>query len=207
MGDERRVDMDADSWIVLRHAAVTSTPAEFSHVVASMPATRDTITIHGKTTPIPRTQKLFGTAEYKYSGIRLVADPVVPPLVQRCVDYAKIHYPAHDWNGALVNLYLSGKDSVGAHSDDERDLQPGAPILSFSFGATRSFRVKAKPNHEALIPLLKLELRDRDLVVMGGRLQTGFVHEVPKTARVVDPRVNVTVRSLKSGSNKRVKVG
>ena len=32
----------------------------------------------------------------------------------------------------------------GKHSDDERDLVPGAPILSFSFGSTRTFRVTKK---------------------------------------------------------------
>jgi alkylated DNA repair dioxygenase AlkB len=44
----------------------------------------------------------------------------------------------------LLNLYRNGVDSMGWHSDDERELGERPVIASVSLGATRRFRLRHK---------------------------------------------------------------
>lgn len=46
----------------------------------------------------------------------------------------------------MVNRYLDGSDTIGAHSDKDRDLADGSYVASVSFGAARTmtFQTLAK---------------------------------------------------------------
>ena len=44
-----------------------------------------------------------------------------------------------DFNSVLANLYRDGRDRMGWHSDNERELGPQPVIASLSLGATRRF--------------------------------------------------------------------
>ncbi len=167
------------------------------------PDVRHMITLFGKTYPLPRFQMLYGEARYSYSGMTLTPEPEVPELVQKCIRYARDRFPSsleeqgQHWNGALVNWYTSGADYVSQHADDERDLVASEPILSFSFGAVRTFSVQAKPT--TVLPYvqeMKIPTYHGSLVVMAGHCQREFVHGIPKTKVDVGPRINVTVRAL-----------
>ena len=46
------------------------------------------------------------------------------------------------YNSVLLNLYRDQHDSVGWHSDNERELGGDPVIASLSLGATRSFRLR-----------------------------------------------------------------
>ena len=88
-----------------------------------------------------------------------------------------------------MNWYdAAQKDYIGAHSDDERQLFFGAPIVSITWTSSpthfRRFRIKPK-NSSGLYPNFGEEpgvisLRDGDVVVMGGMCQkstnTKFCH-------------------------------
>ena len=69
----------------------------------------------------------------------------MPPQLQPFLDWANgpsgYAFPGCPFNGVLVNWYENGLHYIGPHSDDERQLAPGAPILSLSLGATRTLRV------------------------------------------------------------------
>ena len=58
------------------------------------------------------------------------------------------------FNFVLVNRYADGRDHAGEHRDDERELDPSAPIASLSLGAERDFRFRhgSKKNKAILIP-------------------------------------------------------
>ncbi len=202
--------MDAHSWVTRSARALVPTAEELQELRRVMPADKEgrmVLTIHGKSYPIPRSQMLFGDASYSYSGMTVEPNPDIPALVARCIEYARAKSPEYVYGGALVNQYLDGADYVSMHSDDERDLTPGAPIYSFSFGATRMFDIKAKDPGRALIPSKRFELGHGDVVVMGGRLQRGFRHGVPKTAKKVGWRINVTVRSFRASAAGAVAAG
>lgn len=194
--EETRVELSSESWIIVRLRTVKCTEEEFTELWNLHPTTRDNIKLFGKLIPIPRFQRLYGDSSYKYSGVELQAEPELPEIVRRCVDYAKVNYAKSskgkvlNWNGALVNWYPDGMSYIGAHSDDERDLEPEAPILSFSFGAVRTFRVKNKKTGARQ----DFATEHCSVIVMGGAMQREFKHEITKTVKPVGPRINVTVR-------------
>jgi alkylated DNA repair dioxygenase AlkB len=139
----------------------------------------------------------------------LAPDPEIPDLVQRCLDVAREKYPGN-WNGALVNYYPDGESYISFHSDSESDLDPGAPILSFSFGAERTFVVQEKKGiKSSFVREVKIPTRHGSLIVMGGKMQREFLHGVPKAAKAdgdVGARINITIRSFRAKGNKKQKV-
>ena len=97
------------------------------------------------------------------------------------------------FNGALLNLYRNGQDSMSWHSDDEFSLGKKPTIASYSFGATRVFKLKHQ--HKTL-PVSSIELTSGSLLIMRGTTQTHWKHAVPKTKKQVGPRINVTFRNI-----------
>jgi alkylated DNA repair dioxygenase AlkB len=96
------------------------------------------------------------------------------------------------WNSLLLNLYRDGRDSIGFHADDEPELGTNPMIGSISLGAERRFVLK----HPASGETLEFNLPHGSLLVMGGTSQHHWRHGVPKTARPVGPRINLTFRQI-----------
>jgi alkylated DNA repair dioxygenase AlkB len=196
-----RIALSPKSWVEVEENGVKATTEQLEELFAARPAKRDIITMFGKSNPIPRDQKLYGEMPYSFSGMRLVAEPVLPTLVQTCLAYAREHAPDYAYNGALVNWYMDGNDSIGFHSDDEKDMDPEAPIFSFSFGGVRTFEIKAK--NETVISGMKIRTMPGLVIIMGGNMQKEFLHGIPKEKNA-EPRINITIRAFQS--NKRSKL-
>ena len=96
-----------------------------------------------------------------------------------------------EFNGILVNHYLSGSDYIGAHSDDESSLDPAAGVVSISFGASRNFRIRDKQTGKIV---KDIPTPSGLMLVMGGRFQRYFTHEIPIEKRVSLPRYSFTFR-------------
>jgi alkylated DNA repair dioxygenase AlkB len=181
------------SWIEIIHNSITT---DFDEFWKLCPKERHEIKIYGKTFKIPRFQQFYSKVipSYRYSGTISSAEREIPNYVQECIDKAFELYPDIDWNGTLVNWYRDGSNYISPHSDDEKELVSDIPILSFSFGGIRTFRIKNKKTNKKLdIPTL-----DGSIIVMGGDIQKEYTHEITKTKKFVNPRINVTVRSYKT---------
>jgi alkylated DNA repair dioxygenase AlkB len=142
------INLTKKTWIFISENAIESSKEEFDEFWSDCPKTKETIEIFG-TKEVPRFQKMYGSESYTFSGMTLKPDPDVSPedypeLLKKCFAKVKEMYPEIEWNGALVNFYPDGDSYIGPHSDDEKKLISGAPICSFSFGATRTFRLKRK---------------------------------------------------------------
>lgn len=96
------------------------------------------------------------------------------------------------FNSCLLNLYHSGEEGMAWHSDDEKTLVAGSSIASLSLGAERKFSMKHRRTGEQT----SLMLASGSLLEMKGATQTHWLHCVPKTKRVIEPRVNLTFRSM-----------
>jgi alkylated DNA repair dioxygenase AlkB len=96
------------------------------------------------------------------------------------------------FNGVLLNLYRNEHDSVDAHSDDDPEFGINPVIPSVSLGETRRFILRNKADWSKRI----LNLTHGSLLVMGGRSQSEWTHEVPKEKRVCQPRINLTFRRI-----------
>ena len=148
----------------------------------------------GRSIPLPRLTAWYGDASksYTYSGITM--NPLIwtPPLLRIKNKIEKI--TKHHFNSVLLNQYRHGKDSVAWHSDDEPELGKEPIIASVSFGATRQFMLKHKFKAEK--EPITLNLNSGSLLLMKGKTQECWLHQVPKTGNEVAPRINLTFRTI-----------
>ncbi|TZF91178.1 alpha-ketoglutarate-dependent dioxygenase AlkB family protein [Cognatilysobacter lacus] len=150
------------------------------------------VRLFGREHAAPRLSRWFGDAgtAYRYSGIVREPSPWLPPLAalrERLSAELDVEF-----NSVLANLYRDGRDAMGWHADDEPELGSDPVIASLSLGATRRFVVK----HRDGTPRLAVELPAGSLLVMQGRTQANYRHALPRTARPVRPRINLTFRNV-----------
>ena len=127
---------------------------------------------------------------YAYSGVTHQAATWTPELL---AVKARVEAAAGTtWNSLLLNLYRDGRDSIGFHADDEPELGANPVVGSVSLGAARRFVLK----HPASGERLAFDLPHGSLLVMSGTCQHHYVHGVPKTAKPVGPRINLTFRQI-----------
>lgn len=96
------------------------------------------------------------------------------------------------FNSCLLNLYPTGGEGMGWHSDGEADLIKHGAIASLSFGSERKFAFKHKQGDEKI----ELLLEHGSLLVMKGSTQSFWVHKLPTTKKVTTPRINLTFRTI-----------
>ena len=150
------------------------------------------ITIFGNTVLEPRLSTWHNELGegYKYSGVMRRAQPfseMLSEIRDRCAEITNTPF-----NSALVNFYRNGQDGVGWHSDNEACNGPEPTIASVSIGATRRFDLRHRETGETI----KIQLRSGSLLVMAGKSQQCWVHQVAKTKRVQEPRINLTFRRV-----------
>jgi len=102
---------------------------------------------------------------------------------------AGIHFTS-----CLLNLYRDGKDSNGWHADDEKALGKNPIIASISLGQERFFHLKHKSVKELKH---KLILEHGSLLLMKGKTQHRWYHQIPKTTKPINERINITFRVIK----------
>ena len=124
------------------------------------------IRMFGRMVDSPRLSSWIGDpgASYLYSGTRFEPRPWHPALTQLRGELEALL--GVDFNSVLANRYRDGRDAMGWHSDDERELGSCPVITSVS------------------------------LLVMRGNTQANYRHALPRTARVVADRINLTFRCI-----------
>jgi alkylated DNA repair dioxygenase AlkB len=96
------------------------------------------------------------------------------------------------FNSCLLNLYHDGNEGLAWHSDDEKVLRRNGTIASLSFGAERKFSLKHKKTKQTI----SIVLEHGSLLVMKGETQVYWLHSLPKTKKIVMPRINLTFREI-----------
>ena len=96
------------------------------------------------------------------------------------------------FNSCLLNLYHNGNEGMGWHSDDEKSLGKNNTIASLSFGAERNFSFKHKHTKQ----IVSLVLEHGSLLIMKDATQTNWLHSLPKSKSVTQPRINLTFRTI-----------
>lgn len=155
---------------------------------------QDDITVFGKTHKQPRLTALYGENEkpYTYSNITMHPKHFTKILTEIKEDIETIS--GKKFTTVLLNLYRDGNDSNGWHSDDEKELGNNPAIASLSLGAERMFHLKHKTKPDLKT---KIALNHGSLLLMQGPTQHFWKHQIPKTARKVGPRINLTFRLIK----------
>lgn len=99
------------------------------------------------------------------------------------------------FNAVLLNLYRDGNDCVAWHSDKEQKIGRNPNIASVTFGQTRPFKFRHKTNKE--IGQVEIPLHHGTLLLMSGTTNTFWEHHIPKSAKRLLPRINLTFRQIK----------
>ena len=95
------------------------------------------------------------------------------------------------FNSVLLNYYRNGTDSMGFHSDNEKELGLNPTIASVNFGESRRFIFRRKDDKNEKFELL---LTHGSLLIMSGEMQHYWQHAVPKEPKKTKPRINLTFR-------------
>jgi alkylated DNA repair dioxygenase AlkB len=104
------------------------------------------------------------------------------------------HITKAPYNACLLNLYHDGSESMGWHTDNEKEIIPHSSIASLSLGAERKFSFKHKTTQETQSILLE----SGSLLEMAGEIQDHWLHALPKTKKILLPRINLTFRFMSS---------
>lgn len=165
--------------------------AELTHEI---PWRQEPIWMFGKQVMQPRLTCWVGRPEAKirYSGIEMLPEPFTPLLHD--LHERLCHELQTDFNGVLLNYYRDGRDSMGWHADDEAYQGPQPTVASISLGATRTFQLRPKIAETDSTHSLSLE--NGSLLVMAGDTQTYYKHQIPKTTKTTEPRINLTFRRI-----------
>ena len=160
----------------------------------TVPWQQDEIKVFGKTYAQPRLTALFGDPSKPYSYSNIIMQPnefseELLELKQKVETLCSVNFTS-----CLLNLYRNGKDSNGWHADNEKELGQNPIIASMSLGQERYFHLKHR-NDKSLKH--KLLLHHGSLLLMAGQTQNYWLHQIPKTAKIVQERINLTFRVIK----------
>lgn len=162
-------------------------------LVNETPWERPEIKLYGRSFKVPRLVAWYGDPEahYRYSGLLHEPQPWTL-LLSQIREQVQAQVGGH-LNGVLLNLYRDGQDAMGWHSDDEPELGRNPVVASLNLGAARRFDFRRKGASRIE---WSLELEHGSLLVMRGTTQHHWQHQIARTRKVTEPRLNLTFRQL-----------
>ncbi len=184
---------NADIGYYPKFIATEKATTYFSTFKAHIPWQQDDITVFGKTYPQPRLTCLFATNKkpYRYANITMQPHQFTPELIEIKNELQKL--VNIEFTTCLLNLYRNGQDSNGWHADDEKELGKNPIIASITLGQERFFHLRNKKDKSLKHKLL---LEHGSLLMMKGETQHYWQHQIPKTAKPIGERINLTFRVI-----------
>ena len=196
-----------------------ATTASFLDIWELHPDEYGKVFIAGKERRTPLYQQTYGRS-YNFSGMYHECLPIpkeVMPFLNWAnkQDYAKL-YGCSGYNQVLLNWY-EPDHHIGKHSDDERQLITSKhgettvwrltllrPDQQRTHKNLRIFRIKPKKkakDQKQNTDILDIRLDHGLVLVMGGRCQREYTHQVvkisPKVQKTTGNRINITFRCFK----------
>ena len=164
----------------------------FKQLLETIEWRNDEVILFGKRITTKREVAWYGDKryEYTYSNTTKRALPWTKELLELKIIIEK--ESGESFNSCLLNLYHSGDEGMGWHSDAEADLNKNGAIASVSFGAKRKFVFKHKESKHKV----ELFLEHGSLLIMKDTTQSFWLHTLPKSKKIITPRVNLTFRSV-----------
>ncbi len=153
---------------------------------------QEQITVYGKPYLQPRLSAWHGNLSYRYSGIQLEPRPwtaLLLGLKQRIESLTGLEF-----NSVLLNYYRDQNDSMGMHSDDERELGTQPAIASLSLGECRDFVMRHRRRKD--LETVKIPLQAGSLLLMQGDTQKHWRHGINRLKKPCGPRLNLTFRKV-----------
>jgi alkylated DNA repair dioxygenase AlkB len=170
----------------------------FKDLIGKVDWKHDEVQIFGKKITTARKNAWYGDREFEYTYSKMTKKarlwiPELLPLKQRVEQETGLEF-----NSCLLNLYHSGEEGMSWHSDAEAELGPEPAIASLSLGVERRFVFKHKNSGEKI----ELQLEPGSLLLMAGETQKYWLHSLPKSKKISEPRINLTFRNIKKWKNR-----
>lgn len=167
----------------------------FTYLIENCDFQQKTVNIDNRTSKVPRLIKWYGPYVYAYSGIIHPAQElpeILQELALKITNYLKTYNVDATFNSVLINYYRDGKDKIGMHGDDERQLGQYPVIASVSLGTDRIFKMRHNETKEKRF----FTLSSGQLFIMKGNTQNEWMHGIdPEPDKGV--RINLTFRNIK----------
>jgi alkylated DNA repair dioxygenase AlkB len=164
----------------------------FNNLLDSLTWESDELLMFGKLVRTARKVAWVGDPGclYAYSGVQKKPQPWSKELTQMRNKLEQ--FTGHSYNSCLLNLYHTGDEGMGWHSDNEKELDSAVPIVSISLGARRKFAFRHKQDKTTN----SVFLEHGSLLIMHPPIQEHWQHSLLKTKTVTSPRINLTFRKI-----------
>ena len=154
-------------------------------ILEETPWKQEPFTIHGKTVPTPRLTAWYGQRRSGKPPMDLT--PTLHKIKSKVEETSGVQFTS-----VLLNYYRDGQDSVAWHRDKEKEFGANPVIGSVSFGETRPFDIRHVSRKD--IEKIRIPLNHGSFLLMAGKMQHFWEHQIPKTAKLIKPRINLTFR-------------
>ena len=165
----------------------------FSSLQEGIEWIQEPIWMFGKKIMQPRLTAFYGDPKiaYKYSGIEMQAKDWNHYLIK--IKNSIEELCQAEFSHVLLNYYRDGQDSMGWHRDNEKSLGNRPLIASVSFGTTREFQLRKYDDKQFK---KSINLAHGSLLLMQGDTQKYWEHQLPKSKKIKNPRINLTFRKI-----------
>ncbi len=178
-----RTELSRGAWADVRPGWLTGAADLFGRLASDVPWRAERRQMYERMVDVPRLLCFYGEGE-----------PLPDPVLETARQALNAHYAAElgePFVTAGLCLYRDGRDSVAWHGDTiGRGRREDTMVAILSLGAPRALMLRPRGGG----PGQRYELGHGDLIVMGGSCQRTWEHAVPKTARLVGPRISVQFR-------------
>jgi len=182
-GRVRRCELSRGAWIDHLPGWVTGSESVLEVLLGDIGWREDRRQMYEREVAVPRLLRWYG------------GDETLPhPVLTEARAMLNRHYGAElgeRFVTAGMCLYRDGRDSVAWHGDRiGRGRSADTMVAIVSFGSPRPLMLRPVGGGRSL----RFPLGHGDLVVMGGSCQRTWEHCIPKTTKLVGPRVSVQFR-------------
>ena len=164
----------------------------YQKLIKTIQFKNDEAIIFGKKVITKRKVAWYGASDFSYTYSKITKTAYI--FTKELLELKEIveEESGETYNSCLLNLYHSGDEGMGYHSDGEKMLKKNGAIASLSLGAARKFSFKHKENKQRVDVILE----NGSLLVMKKGTQTNWLHRLPPTKKVNSPRINLTFRTI-----------
>lgn len=180
----RRTTLAHGAWIDLRPGWLTGADELFSRLARDVPWHAERRKMYDREVDVPRLLSFYDEEAQ-----------LPDPLLGQASSALSAHYAAElgePFRTVGLCFYRDGRDSVAWHGDRiGRGSTEDTLVAIASVGAPRTLLLRPRGGGG---PALRHLLGHGDLLVMGGSCQRTWEHAIPKTAKLVGPRISIQFR-------------